>query len=69
MHRVITEWDAAGWRPSQGDLDRYGREIPDDEYGTRDFERVVALRARTQALAKHLDAFLRKTDRYAKTIV
>ena len=25
VHRVITEWDAAGWRPSQGDLDRYGR--------------------------------------------
>jgi len=69
VHRVITEWDAAGWRPSQGDLDRYGREIPDDEYRTQDFERVVALRARTQAMAKHLDAFLRKTDRYAKTII
>lgn len=34
VHRVITEWDAAGWRPSRGDLDRYGREIPDDEYRT-----------------------------------
>jgi type I restriction enzyme R subunit len=69
VHRVITEWDAAGWRPSQGDLDRFGREIPDDEYRTQDFERVIALRARTQAIAKHLDGFLRKTDRYAKTIV
>ncbi|MDW8316150.1 MAG: DEAD/DEAH box helicase family protein [Rhodovarius sp.] len=69
VHRVITEWDAAGWRPSKGDLDRYGREIPDEEYRTQDFERVVALRARTQAIAKHLSAFLRKTDRYAKTIV
>ena len=26
---------------------RYGREIPDGEYHTRDFERAVALRART----------------------
>ena len=69
VHRVITEWDAAGWRPSQGDVDRYGREIPNDEYGTQDFERVVALRARTQAIARHLDGFLQKTDRYAKTIV
>ena len=69
VHRVITDWDAAGWRPSQGDLDRYGREIPDEEYRTQDFERVVALRARTRALARHLDGFLRKTDRYAKTIV
>ena len=69
VHRVVTEWDAAGWRPSQGDLDRYGRAIPDDEYGTRDFERVVALRARTAAIARHLSAFLRRSDPYDKTIV
>jgi len=69
VHRVITEWDAAGWRPSQGDLDRYGRAIPDQEYGTQDFERIVALRARTQAIACHLTDFFKKTDRFAKTIV
>src|SRR6185437_8065286 len=69
VHRVITEWDAAGWRPSQAEIDRYGRTIPDEEYGTRDFERVVALRARTQAIAAHLTRFLKKTDRFAKTIV
>jgi len=69
VHRVITEWDAAGWRPSQDELDRYGRPIPDDEYETPDFERVVALRARTQAIAKHLSDFMRKQDRFAKTIV
>ena len=69
VHRVITEWDAAGWRPDQGDLDRYGREIPDEEYHTQDFERIVALRARTEAIARHLTDFLKKTDRFAKTIV
>ena len=69
VHRVVTEWDAAGWRPSAGDLDRYGRAIPDEEYQTNDFERVVALRARTQAIARHLTDFLKKTDRFAKTIV
>lgn len=69
VHRVITQWDAAGWRPSQNDLDRYGRAIPDDEYQTKDFERVVSLRARTQAIARHLTDFLKKTDRFAKTIV
>jgi len=69
VHRIVTTWDAAGWRPSQGDLDRYGREIPDDEYHTNDFERIVALRARTEAVAKHLTEYLKKTDRYAKTIV
>ena len=69
VHRIVTEWDAAGWRPSQGDLDRYGREIPDEEYQTADFERAVALQARTQAIARHLTDFLKKTDRFAKTIV
>ena len=69
VHRVITEWDAAGWRPSQDDLDRYGRAIPDEEYSTQDFERVVALRARTDAIARHLTAFLKESDRFAKTIV
>lgn len=69
VHRVVTTWDAAGWRPSKGDIDRYGREIPDDEYQTADFEKIVALRARTEAVAKHLTAFLKSTDRFAKTIV
>jgi type I restriction enzyme R subunit len=69
VHRIVTQWDAAGWRPSKDDLDRYGREIPDDVYTTADFERRVALRARTQAVARHLTDFLKKTDRFAKTIV
>lgn len=69
VHRVVTQWDAAGWRPSKNELDRYGREIPDEVYGTSDFERRVALRARTQAVSRHLTDFLKKTDRFAKTIV
>lgn len=69
VHRIITSADAAGWRPSRDEVDRYGRKIPDDEYQTRDFERVIALRARTRAIAKHLTGFLRGSDRFAKTIV
>jgi type I restriction enzyme R subunit len=69
VHRIVTQWDAAGWRPSKDDLDRYGRAIPDEDYRTADFERIVALRARTQAIARHLTDFLKKTDRFAKTIV
>ena len=69
VHRIVTEWDAAGWRPSQGDLDRYGRSIPDSEYQTVDFERAVALKARTEAIARNITDFMKKTDRFAKTIV
>lgn len=69
VHRVVTTWDAAGWRPSADERDRYGREIPDGEYRTPDFERVVALRARTNAVAKHLAGFLRAHGALDKTIV
>jgi type I restriction enzyme R subunit len=69
VHRVVTTVDAAGWRPDAGELDRYGREIPDGEYTTKEFERVIALKARTQAIARHLSDFLKKNDRFAKTIV
>jgi len=69
VHRVITDVDASGWRPSKGEVDRYGREIPDGEYQTKDFERVIALRSRTDAIARHLADFMKRTDRFAKTIV
>src|SRR5262249_16258847 len=70
VHRIVTTADAAGWRPSKGELDRFGREIPDAEYGTKDFERAVALKVRTEAIAKNITDFLKKhKDRFAKTIV
>jgi type I restriction enzyme R subunit len=69
VHRILTTFDAAGWRPNKGQQDLYGREIPDEEYQTRDFERVISLQARTEAIARHITDFLKKTDRHAKTIV
>ncbi len=69
VHRIVTEWDAAGWRPNKNERDRHGRVIPDVQYETNDFERVIALRARTNAIARHLTEFLKTTDRFAKTIV
>ncbi|MGO0305251.1 EcoAI/FtnUII family type I restriction enzme subunit R [Endozoicomonas acroporae] len=69
VHRIISQVDAAGWRPTKGELDRYGREIPDEEYGTKDFERKIALKARTETIAKHITKFMKRTDRFAKTIV
>lgn len=69
VHRVVTQVDAAGWRPSKGQVDRYRQEIPDDLYHTKDFERIVVLRARTEAIARHLTEFMQRTDRFAKTIV
>jgi type I restriction enzyme, R subunit len=69
VHRIVSTVDAAGWRPTKGELDRYGREIPDGEYGTKDFEHLVALKARTEAIARNLSDFMNNTDRFGKTIV
>jgi type I restriction enzyme R subunit len=65
IHRIISTVDAAGWRPTKGELDRYGREIPDAEYGTKDLERLVALKARTEAIAKNLSQFM-ASQKYLK---
>ena len=69
VHRVVPSVDATGWRPSPGELDRYGREIPDSEYSTKDFETIISLKIRTEAIAKHLTDYLGKTNRFDKTIV
>ena len=69
VRRVISEVDAAGWRPEPGQLDENGREIPDGEYGTREFGRTLVYRPRTEAVARHLTDFMKKTDRFAKTII
>ena len=69
VHRIVSDVDATGWRPSAGELDRYGCEIPDEQYGTKDFERIVALRARTKAIAKNLTDFMKKKGRFDKTII
>lgn len=69
VHRIVTTFDAAGWRPTKGQLDKRGQLIPDQQYGTKDFERIISLEARNEAVARHLTDHLQKTDPYAKTIV
>lgn len=69
VHRIVTSADATGWRPTKGERDKLGREIPDEEYHTPEFERRLSLRPRSEAIAKHLTNFLRRTNPYDKTIV
>ncbi len=69
VHRVVSNVDATGWRPTKGEKDKTGREIPDGVYGTSDFERVISFKSRTEAVARHFSDFLIKSDRFAKTIV
>ncbi|GAC1373536.1 MAG: DEAD/DEAH box helicase family protein [Acidimicrobiales bacterium] len=69
VRRVVLSPDALGWAPDQGQLDLFGNEVPEGLYTTKDFERVVSLLTRTEAAAKHLTEYLRRTNRWAKTIV
>lgn len=69
VRRVIIDIDATGYRPYVGQIDDYGQAIPDAEYGPDDFERILSIQSRTEAVAQHLSNFLRSTDRFDKTLV
>lgn len=69
VHRVVTEADATGWRPQQGQRDARGEIIPDGLYATPDFENLLSLLPRTKAVAKHLYDFMLKNGRFDKSIV
>ncbi|MBN1452205.1 MAG: DEAD/DEAH box helicase family protein, partial [Anaerolineales bacterium] len=69
VYRVIPDVDAQGLVIDPGVLDRFEREIPAGVYGTKEFERVVSLLTRTEAVAKHLTDTMKRTGRYDKTIV
>jgi type I restriction enzyme R subunit len=69
VRRVVLSPDAHGWSPTAGQLDLFGKEIPAGLYTTSQFERVVSLLSRTEAAARHLTDYMKRTDRWAKTIV
>jgi type I restriction enzyme R subunit len=69
VHRVVTSFDAHGWRPVQGQKDKYGELIPDRLYETKDFERLVSVESRNKIVAKSIADFLKATDPKAKTII
>lgn len=68
VRRVTLSPDADGWEPTPGQRDRFGREIPEGVYGTRDFERILRLLARTDLAAAYLSKLL-VSDPTARTMV
>lgn len=69
VHRVVTETDATGFRPEEGQRDDNGELIPDGIYTTPDFENTLSYLPRTKAVVKHLYNFMVKYGRFDKTIV
>ncbi|MCM3024640.1 DEAD/DEAH box helicase family protein [Weizmannia ginsengihumi] len=67
--RIGIDRDLEGYRPTKGQIDKYGQVIDDREYYLTDFDRDIVLEKRTELVAKKITEFLKKTDRFAKTIV
>ncbi|MDE1452672.1 DEAD/DEAH box helicase family protein [Bacillus paralicheniformis] len=67
--RIGLDRDLEGYRPEAGKVDKYGYEIEDRGYNVKDFERSLVIDDRTRVIASKITEFLKKTDRFSKTIV
>lgn len=67
--RIGLDKDLEGYRPTKGKLDAYGQVIEDREYNVKDFDRNIVIDDRTKKVAQKVTEFLKKTDRFSKTIV
>ena len=68
--KVHIDVDVEGYRPEKGETDRYGNEIEDRLYNTKDFDRTLVIDDRTKLVAKKVSEFLKEGgDRFQKTIV
>lgn len=67
--RIGLDKDLEGYRPEAGKVDKYGYEIEDREYNAKDYDRNLVIDDRTRVVASKISEFLKKTDRFSKTIV
>ncbi len=67
--RVGLNTDLEGWRPEAGKTDKDGQAIEDRIYNTKDFDKHLVIDERTQLVARKISEYLRKTNRFDKTIV
>ena len=58
-----------GWRPYKGQLDYFGNEIEDRIYNNFDYDTNIVIEDRIRQVAAEITAYLKATDRMAKTIV
>ena len=65
----ITTDISDGWRPYKGQRDIYGDEIEDRIYNNSDYDYNIVIEDRIRQVAREITAYLKSTDRMAKTIV
>lgn len=65
----ITTDISDGWRPYKGQRDIYGDKIEDRIYNNSDYDYNIVIEDRIRQVAREITAYLKSTDRMAKTIV
>lgn len=67
--RVGLNVDLEGWRPEVGKTDKQGLLVDDRIYNRKDFDKSLVIDERTDSVAKKVTEFLKKTNRFDKTII
>ncbi len=67
--RVGLNVDLEGWRPEQGKIDKQGLLVEDRIYNRKDFDKNLVIDERTETVAKKVTQYLKKTNRFDKTII
>ncbi|MGR3958178.1 EcoAI/FtnUII family type I restriction enzme subunit R [Vibrio lentus] len=67
--RIASNVDALGYTPENGKTDKYGQEVEQRQYNTKDFDRNLVLEKRTRFVARKVWEYLSSTDPMAKTII
>ena len=67
--RVGLNVDLEGWRPEQGKTDKQGLLVEDRIYNRKDFDKTLVIDERTETVAKKVTQYLKKTNRFDKTII
>ncbi|OAJ95892.1 EcoAI/FtnUII family type I restriction enzme subunit R [Vibrio bivalvicida] len=67
--RIASNVDALGYTPEKGKTDKYGQEVEQRQYNTKDFDRNLVLEKRTRFVARKVWEYLSSTDPMAKTII
>ncbi len=67
--RVGLNVDLEGWRPEFGKTDKQGLVVEDRIYNRKDFDKNLVIDERTQMVADKVTEFLKKTNRFDKTII
>ncbi|MBE6488948.1 MAG: DEAD/DEAH box helicase [Methanosphaera stadtmanae] len=69
VYRIDFDVDLEGYRPGPNKKDDLGNPLEDKEYTRHDFDRNIVLLDRNKKVAKKITEFLKKTNRFDKTIV